>query len=50
MIYSAFTANEYIAGSNIIALAVVTMETLSVFLRYQGNFQDCFFKGWNGEI
>ena len=38
-------ANENIAGSNIVALAVVTMETSSAFLRNVGDFQkDCFFK------
>ena len=31
--------------------AVVTMETSSVFLRSQGDFQkECSFKGWIGKI
>ena len=34
-----------IAISNIVAHAVVTMDTLSAFLRNQGDFQkDCFLK------
>ena len=34
--WSAFTANEYIAGSNIIVHVVVTMETLSLFRELKG--------------
>ena len=38
-----------IAGTKLNAHAVITMETSSVFLRSQGDFQkDCFFKGWLG--
>ena len=40
-----------IAGSQLDAHKVITMETSSAFLRNQGDFQkDCFFKGWIGEI
>ena len=44
--YVPLSQRTNIAGSNIVALAVVTMEILSAVLRNQGNFQkDCFFKG-----
>ena len=40
-----YVPHTNIAGSNIVALAVVTMETLLAFLRNQGDFQkDSFLK------
>ena len=48
--YVPLSRRTNIAGLNIIALAVVAMETSSVFLRNQGFPKGLFFKGWIGEI
>ena len=43
--YVLLSQRTNIAGLNIVALTVVTMETSSAFLRNQGDFQkDCFLK------
>ena len=43
--YVPFSRRTIIADSNIVALAVVAMETSSAFLRNRGDFQnDCFLK------
>ena len=41
-ICSAFTVNDY--SLKIVALADVTMETLSAFLRHQGDFKKEYLK------
>ena len=40
-----------IAGSNIVAHAVITMETLSLFREFKGiSKRTAFFNGWISEI